>query len=175
MSRFFCDSIIFWCIHNYDDKGGQNSSIGKYVGVICGAFKDTSLELDGPPKFLHTGLIHSDSEYFGSKILKIKNIGDHSVSWFGPKVTKNFRYKVYPFDCQTFWKIIAFMKVCLLTSLIHNFCNVWSPHYCANRREENKESVHLFFVGSNIIAHSLMLEWVRDIKIDGAIFNVAFT
>lgn len=69
-SHFFCDSIIFWCIFNYDDKGGPGSAIGKYVGAIRDAFKDTSLELDGPPKFLHTGLIHSNSDYLGFTLLR---------------------------------------------------------------------------------------------------------
>jgi hypothetical protein len=69
-SRFFCDSIIFWGIHNYDDRRGQGGAIGKYVGAIRETFKKTSLEVDSSPKCVGSGLIHSNTEYFGSALLK---------------------------------------------------------------------------------------------------------
>lgn len=57
-------------VYNFDDKEGQGSAILKCCVVIREAFKKTSLELDGPPKCVSSGLIHSNSEYFGFEILE---------------------------------------------------------------------------------------------------------
>lgn len=62
-SRFFCASIVFWCVYNFDDKEAQGSAIAKNVGLIREAFKRTILEVVSI-KYICSGLIHSNSEYF---------------------------------------------------------------------------------------------------------------
>jgi hypothetical protein len=68
-SKLFCDSIIFWGLHNSMDEKSQPSVTGRYIATLREIFNNSSLEVESI-KPVCSGQISRNSDYFSAEEIK---------------------------------------------------------------------------------------------------------